>query len=84
MLALDRKDSPHWIVPEEGILHLNRSVRPPAFELVDPESGTVTWSRPIEVPLEAPMISVSPDRRWLLYTGSDRSEADIMLVEGFE
>lgn len=84
VLVLDRQDSPHWEVLEEGILHLNLREQPPVFELVDLETGEATWRAPVEVPVSAPMISMSPDRRSLLYTGATRSEADIMLVDNFE
>jgi hypothetical protein len=38
--------------------------------------STVSWTN-------TPGFAISPDRRWLLYTSLESSDADLMLVDNF-
>ena len=89
--VLEEGQALRWDLVDEGILFLDEAgpdpLRPdraalPTFSFFDFATGTVT---PIAaVPNAAPWgVSVSPDRRWVIYTGWEPPEADIMLVEGF-
>lgn len=80
---LDRAGSPWWTLLGRDILHVNDSSSPPSLELVNLARGEVSWAVALAVPVAAPIISVSPDGRSVLYIGADRLEADVMLVEGF-
>ena len=90
--VLEHGQALRWDLVEEGIVFLSdggagtlsEDDRPgtPTLELFD--FGTGATSRLAVLPNAAPWgLSVSPDRRWVVYTGWEPPEADIMLVEGF-
>ena len=88
--VLDEGQALRWDLVDEGILFLAEEgadplgpdrAAPPALSFFDFATGQV--SRIAVVPNAAPWgVSVSPDRRWVIYTGWEPPEADIMLVEG--
>jgi hypothetical protein len=57
----------------------------PIIEFFSFGTGEVRQVTTLDRPVSARVwgFSVSPDRRWLLYTQSDQSSSDIMLMEGF-
>jgi Tol biopolymer transport system component/DNA-binding winged helix-turn-helix (wHTH) protein len=79
-----------WDLLDDGIVFLDDGGpdtlgpdgAPPTLAFFDFATGEV--SHVATTPNGAPWgISVSPDRRWVIYTGWEPPEADIMLVEGF-
>ncbi len=76
----------YWRVAQDGIYYLNGNARPaPAIEFY--EFATRRNHR-IAVLTGAPTIfggglSVSPDRRWIVYSQTSHAAFDIMLVENF-
>ncbi len=89
---LDRGSTLRWDLLEEGILFLDEggkdalnpgnSTAAPMLALFDFNTGELT--RLAELPNAAPWgLSVSPNRRWVVYTGWEPPASDIMLVEGF-
>jgi Tol biopolymer transport system component/DNA-binding winged helix-turn-helix (wHTH) protein len=88
-LVLDRHLAGYWrlwTAVEKGI-YFATAFKPsePAIEFFDFASGKVTQVAALRKPLSRsePGISVSLDRRWLLFTQMDQSGSDIMLVAGF-
>jgi Tol biopolymer transport system component/serine/threonine protein kinase len=80
--VLERARVSPWTLLEDGILQVSVSSGS-RLELLDLDSGEVSWSAPLEVPVAAAMLSASPDGRFILYSGMGRYETDVMLVEGF-
>jgi hypothetical protein len=89
--VLDKGQALRWDLLDEGILFLDAGGTGtlgldddalPVFSFFEFSTGQV--SRIAVAPNAAPWgVSVSPDRRWVIYTGWEPPEADIMLVEGF-
>ena len=55
----------------------------PTLELFRFDTGEVSQVAVVPQAYCGGGLSVSPDGRWVVYTAIDRSEADIMAVEGF-
>jgi Tol biopolymer transport system component/DNA-binding winged helix-turn-helix (wHTH) protein len=75
-----------WAVTEEGIYFVTAEMPPrPIIEFFSFGTGEVRQVTTLDRPVSARVwgFSVSPDRRWILYTQSDQSSSDIMLMEGF-
>jgi serine/threonine protein kinase/Tol biopolymer transport system component len=81
--VLDCAGGSRWTIIEQGIVYVNHKSEPQMLELIDPASGEVGWAAPLEVPVAAQVVSVSPDGRWVLYTSEDTGVKDLMLVENF-
>ena len=80
----------NWIVVEEGIYFVDRqggssSYRGWALQFLSFDEGRVSQVAELDDPpwIEGRGISVSPDRRWILYV-QDESRSDLMVVEGFQ
>jgi Tol biopolymer transport system component len=79
-------DSPDaFAVAEQGIYYMapGDPSGKSSLQLLEFASGQSRPIAPIEK-LASGGLSVSPDRRWLLFTGLDRTNFDLMLVEGFQ
>jgi hypothetical protein len=77
-----------WTVVEEGIYFLTaENLARPAIEFFNFETGRVTEVAALATPFRywtnPGGLSMSPDRRSILFTQPDRQEMDIMLVENF-
>ncbi len=75
-----------WTVTEKGIYFATAfAPSQPAIEFFDFASGKVTQVAALGKRLSRsePGFSVSPDRRWLLFSQMDQIGSDIMLVENF-
>lgn len=76
----------YWAVVDQGIYFATRATSPrPTILFFSFASGQLTEVLTLEKPLlvGAPGLSVSPEGRWLIFAQIDRSESDIMLVDGF-
>ncbi len=88
-LVLDHHQAGYWRLWNviEGGIYFATASNPhqPVIEFFDfasrKVSQVIALTRPL--PRSAPGLSVSPDRRWLLFTQMDQSGSDIMLVTGF-
>ena len=77
-----------WTVVEEGIYFLTaEQPARPAIEFFSFSTGRVTelaaLAKPFRPWTNPEGLSVSANRRWILYTQEDRADMDIMLVENF-
>lgn len=76
----------YWTVVDKGIYFGTRTSTPhPSIQFFSFATGQVNEVFQIEKPLlvGAPGLSISPDERAILFVQLDRSDSDIMLVEGF-
>jgi len=75
-----------WTVAEKGIYFAtaNAPARP-VIEFFNFATGKLTPVATLDKPLSRsdPGLTLSPDRRWLLFTQMDQSGSDIMLAENF-
>jgi hypothetical protein len=75
-----------WAVTEEGIYFVTAEMPArPIIEFFSFAAGDVRQVAILERPVQSRVwgFSVSPDRRWILYTQIDQSSSDIMLMENF-
>lgn len=75
-----------WRLVDEGIYFVTVETESrPAVRFFSLATGAVTPVATLEkpIPFGNSGLSVSPDRRWLLYAQVDESSSDIMLVENF-
>ena len=75
-----------WAVTEEGIYFVTAEMPArPIIEFFSFAAGDVRQVATIDRPVHPRVwgFSVSPDRRWILYTQTDESSSDIMLMEKF-
>ena len=75
-----------WAVTEEGIYFVTAEMAArPIIEFFSFAAGDMRPVAVLERPVSARVwgFSVSPDRRWILYTQIDQSSSDIMLMESF-
>jgi hypothetical protein len=81
-----------WVVVSDGIYMMEplapdetpRPGQPYAIRFLDFRSGRKSLVYALRNPYNiTPGISVSPDRRWILFQQSDQRNSDIMLVENF-
>ena len=70
-----------WTVSKQGIYFANVETR--LVQLFDPATRKLTTVVTVGKPFGWTTLSISPDRRWLLFTQGDQTESDIMLVEQF-
>jgi hypothetical protein len=88
-LLLDHHNAGYWrlwAVVEKGIYVATANTpSQPVIEFFNLATGKVTHVATLDKPISRsdPGISVSPDRRWLLFAQMDQSGSDIMLVENF-
>jgi hypothetical protein len=76
----------HFRVFEDGIFFINPHTRP--FATLEFFEFATSRRRPIAMLNGQPTIysgglTVSPDRKWVVYSQVSRSASDIMLVENF-
>jgi len=72
-----------WTVTEQGIYFATaENPSRPLIEFFSFATGKVTQIATLEKPFFLGL-SVSPDRRWLIYSQLDQSGSDIMLMENF-
>lgn len=76
----------YWTVLSDGIYFLSKEAD--SAPLIKFFSFATRQVRPVATPEREPLIdlpglSLSPDRRWILYAQTDQSVNDIMLVENF-
>jgi hypothetical protein len=74
----------YWAVVEDGIYYLDTTTKP-GISFFDSTTHRITRvfdleNRPAR---EDPGLTVSPDKRTILYTQLDASDSDILLVENF-
>jgi hypothetical protein len=86
-LVLDREVSPHhWDLTEQGIYFIDWNSNPvPTICFYDFATRRVKNLAPVHVEPEFALedgLSVSPDGKWLLYTGGIGS-SDIMMIDNF-
>ena len=75
-----------WAVTEDGIYFVTAEMPPrPIIEFFSFAAGDVRQVAILERPVHPRVwgFAVSPDRRWILYTQTDQSSSDIMLMERF-
>ncbi len=76
-----------WTLTEQGIYFIDPSVAPATIQFFDSLTCQMTPITEFEKekgPLRnAPVLAVSPDGQWLLYTQVESDTANIMLVENF-
>ena len=75
-----------WAVTQEGIYFVTAEMPArPVVEFFSFAAGDVSQVAIIDRPVHPRVwgFSVSPDRRWILYTQIDQSSSDIMLMEKF-
>jgi Tol biopolymer transport system component/DNA-binding winged helix-turn-helix (wHTH) protein len=88
-LLLDHHNAGYWrlwAVVEKGIYVATANTpSQPVIEFFSLATGKVTHVATLDKPISRsdPGITVSPDRRWLLFAQMDQSGSDIMLVENF-
>jgi Tol biopolymer transport system component len=76
----------YWAVQREGICFLSQEA--PAAPMIKFFNFATRHVTPVLAPEKAPLadlmgLSISPDRRWILYAQTDQSISDLMLVENF-
>ena len=75
-----------WAVVEKGIYFVtaNAPARP-VIEFFSFTTGKVTPVATLDKPISKsePGLTVSPDRRWLVFAQMDQSGSDIMIVDNF-
>jgi Tol biopolymer transport system component len=72
-----------WTVVNEGIYFAAAEIHSqPTIEFLSFSTGQLTRIATLDKPLNKGL-SVSPDRRWLIYAQIDRTAQDIMLMENF-
>lgn len=83
--SLDTRDWGSWAVSESGIYFVSRG-RPSvvAFHDLSTDQTDTLFTPAHTVPGMDPALSVSPDGRFILFGQHERSESDLMYVEGFE
>jgi Tol biopolymer transport system component/tRNA A-37 threonylcarbamoyl transferase component Bud32 len=79
--VLDSVGDRTWTLVDDGI-YFSDGASPAVLQFFRLASRTVTLLARLSKPLIAGM-SVSPDRRWLLYSEIDQSGSNLMLVENF-
>ncbi len=75
-----------WAVTEEGVYFVTAEMPArPIIEFFSFATGDVRQVAILDRPVHPRIwgFSVSPDRRWILYTQTDQSSSDIMLMEKF-
>jgi Tol biopolymer transport system component/DNA-binding winged helix-turn-helix (wHTH) protein len=75
-----------WAVTEKGIYFATASIASqPVIEFFNFATHKITPVATLDKPISRsdPGITISPDRRWLLFAQMDQSGSDIMLVENF-
>jgi hypothetical protein len=72
------------VVVEDGIYFMPRPDPKAGYSIqfLDSSAGTIERIASIEKPV-SPGLTVSPDRRWILYAQVDHAGSDLMLVENF-
>jgi hypothetical protein len=82
MTPLDYSDS--WTATPHGVYYTSSNARASTVSFYDFTTDAAHVVRTLEgapADLGGLGISVSPDERWLLYTRSERSEGDIMMIQ---
>ncbi len=88
-LLLDHHNAGYWrlwAVTEKGIYFATANTpSQPIIEFFNFATGKVMLLTTLDKPISRsdPGLTVSPDRRWLLFAQMDQSVSDIMLVENF-
>jgi eukaryotic-like serine/threonine-protein kinase len=74
----------NFVVAEDGIYFMPRPDPKAGYSIqfLDSSAGTIERIASIEKPV-SPGLTVSPDRRWILYAQVDHAGSDLMLVENF-
>ena len=75
-----------WAVTEQGIYFATAETpNRPILEFFSFATHQVTPVATIDKPIQRRVrgLSVSPDRRWIIYTQIDHQNSDIMLMENF-
>jgi Tol biopolymer transport system component len=81
--GIDARSVRAWTVVEKGIYFANaEDPAKPLIEFYSFATRKVTRVATLAQPFR-PVLSVSPDGRWLLYTQEDQFGSDIMLMENF-
>lgn len=76
----------YWDVHSEGLYFLSQEA--PAAPIIKLFSFATRHLTPIATPERAPLsdpvgLSISPDRKWILYAQTDQSISDLTLIENF-
>ena len=84
LAELSPRDWGNWAVVDQRVFYIHRS-RPNRILAYDLSTSRVDtlFTTDYTIPTMDPALSVSADGRWVLFGQSERSEGDIMLVEGF-
>lgn len=88
-LVLDHHNAGYWrlwAVTEKGIYFATANApSQPIIEFFNFANGKITHIATLDKPISRsdPGITISPDRRWLLFAQMDQSGSDIMLVDNF-
>jgi Tol biopolymer transport system component/predicted Ser/Thr protein kinase len=82
---LDQGQQGHWAVTSQGIwLHTRKAAEVSAITLYDFATGRLTDVAQLPKAKGYSLgLTVSPDRKWILYSQLDRYESDLILVENF-
>ena len=78
-----------WVVTEEGVYFIDRQAPHPGLSFYNLDTGTVTSQ--VALPLLTarnitrgiPSLTISPDRKQIVYAQFDKRERDIVMVEAF-
>jgi len=71
-----------YAMVEDGVYAVSRTTEGTRLVHLHLSTGELETLRPLPVSGEC-NLAVSPDGRWVLFDRMDRSESDLMLVEGF-
>lgn len=80
--ALDPDDWGNWAVTTHGIYFVYRAAEQPVLAYYSFTSGRIFRLQALPDVPRHPSLAVAPRGAWFLYTQVDRSESDILLVQG--
>jgi len=82
---IDPRDWGSWVVDEQGVYHVHRG-QPTFIAYTHFETGQSDTLYVVQksIPRMDPALSVSSDKSRILFGQVERSESDLVLVEGFE